>query len=166
MKKASIFLSVFLLVGFLSSGVCASKISHSSKKSIVTQKKKKAPKRKTAKRGEVIKVLVTGYYTPKKGQDDYATGSYRGDMKLNGGKKTFTGKVPKVGMAAVDRKLIPMKTEIYVQEFDLDLVAEDTGGGIKGKRIDIYTGEGEWGLDKALAIGKRTVTIVIGRRAS
>lgn len=166
MKKASIFLSVFLLVGFLSSGVYASKISHSSKNSIVTQKKKKAPKRKTAKRGEVIKVLVTGYYTPKKGQDDYATGSYRGDMKLNGGKKTFTGKVPKVGMAAVDPKLIPMGTQIYIPELDLKLVAEDTGGGIKGKRIDIYTGEGEWGLDKALAIGKRTVTIVIGRRAS
>ncbi|MEF3691970.1 MAG: 3D domain-containing protein [Candidatus Moraniibacteriota bacterium] len=159
-------MSAFLLAIFLSSGVYASKISHSSKKSIVTAKKKKAPKRKNAQRGEVIKVLATAYYAPKKGQDDYATGSYRGDMKLNGGKKTFTGKVPKVGMVAVDPKLIPLGTQIYIPELDLKLVAEDTGGKIKGKRIDIFAGEGEWGLEKALAIGTRKVTVVIGRRVS
>lgn len=157
----------FLLVSFLSSGVYASKISHSSKKSIVTQKKKKAPKRKTVQRGEVIKVLVTGYYTPKKGQNSYATGSYHGDMKLNGGKKTFTGKVPKVGMVATDPRLIPSRTQFYVPELDLKLVAEDKGGAIKGNRIDIYTGEGDWGLKKALEIGNdKIVTVIITRRAS
>ena len=50
---------------------------------------------------------------------------------------TATGKEIKKGMVAVDPKVIPLGTRIEIKDMGI-YVAEDTGGKIKGNRIDIY----------------------------
>jgi 3D (Asp-Asp-Asp) domain-containing protein len=50
---------------------------------------------------------------------------------------TATGKEIKQGMVAVDPKIIPLGARIEIKNMGI-FVAEDTGGKIKGNRIDIY----------------------------
>ncbi len=57
------------------------------------------------------------------------------------GNRTYTGKVAEVGVIAVDPRYIPLRTKVYVigNYGDYGLCrAEDIGGGIKGKRIDVF----------------------------
>jgi len=56
---------------------------------------------------------------------------------------TKTGTVARVGAIAVDPRVIPLNSKLYVQAPDGSwfygvCTAEDTGGKIKGKRIDLY----------------------------
>lgn len=53
------------------------------------------------------------------------------------GNKTATGINPHVGVIAVDPKLIPLGTELYVEGYGYG-EALDTGGSIKGNRIDLF----------------------------
>lgn len=166
--KKSIFLTVLLLLSgsFFNEAQAKKDNNYSEKQSIASMKKKSAPpKKKIAKEGNAIRVLATAYYTPIKGQKKYATKSFRGDMKLNGGGKTSSGKNPEEGVVATDPRVIPTGTKVYIPELELYAVAEDTGGDIKGKRIDVYTGVGEGGLREALDIGRQMVTVIIIRRA-
>lgn len=55
-----------------------------------------------------------------------------------GGGYTATGTKAKYGTLAVDPKVIPYGTKIYIKELDKVFTAEDCGGGIKGNKIDIY----------------------------
>ena len=55
-----------------------------------------------------------------------------------GGGYTATGTKARYGTLAVDPKVIPYGTKVYIKELDRVFVAEDCGGGIKGKIIDIY----------------------------
>lgn len=50
---------------------------------------------------------------------------------------TATGKEVKEGIIAVDPDIIPLGTEVEIKDMGI-FVAEDTGGKIKGNRIDIY----------------------------
>jgi len=50
---------------------------------------------------------------------------------------TATGKVVYEGIIAVDPKVIPLGTEVEIKDLG-KFIAEDTGGKIKGNRIDIY----------------------------
>ena len=66
-----------------------------------------------------------------------ATG-YSADDPLQGTNNiTATGKEIKEGMIAVDSKIIPLGTRVEIKDMGV-FVAEDTGGKIKGNRIDIY----------------------------
>jgi len=98
-----------------------------------------------------VYLFATGYYHPEQGQDFYATGSYEKDLRLNGQGVTATGKKVSKGHVAVDPSVIPLGTEFYSEEHGM-LKAEDTGGRIRGNRIDIFTGDGENGLIKARKI--------------
>ena len=51
---------------------------------------------------------------------------------------TATGTVPKYGTIAVDPSVIPYGTKVYIKELDKVFTAEDTGGAIKGNKIDIF----------------------------
>lgn len=56
------------------------------------------------------------------------------------GNKTHLGTTVRPGVLAVDPKIIPLGSKVYVQYPDGHgeyAVAEDTGGAIKGNRIDI-----------------------------
>lgn len=68
---------------------------------------------------------------------------------------------------AVDPRVIPLGTSVRlefndpeVKQFDGVYTACDTGGAIKGNRIDLYVGEDNKQL--AYAIGRRQATVYIG----
>lgn len=54
------------------------------------------------------------------------------------GSITATGTRPRWGTIAVDPRIIPYGTKVYIPKFNMTFVAEDCGGGIKGNRIDIF----------------------------
>ena len=56
---------------------------------------------------------------------------------------------------AVDRKVIPLGTRIIYN--DIEYIAEDTGGAIKGNRIDIYFDN----HSDALEFGRQTIEIEV-----
>lgn len=71
------------------------------------------------------------------------TSSNRKYMKVvatayTGHDKTATGTTPKWGTIAVDPRVIPYGTKVYIPQFNKVFVAEDCGGSIKGNKIDIY----------------------------
>lgn len=53
------------------------------------------------------------------------------------GYRTASGTWPAVGTVAVDPKVIPLGTRLYVEGYG-EAVAEDTGGLVKGNIIDLY----------------------------
>jgi 3D (Asp-Asp-Asp) domain-containing protein len=66
-----------------------------------------------------------------------ATGYSANDPLQGTNNITATGKEIKKGMVAVDPKIIPLGTQVEIKDIGL-FIAEDTGGKIKGNRIDIY----------------------------
>lgn len=74
-----------------------------------------------------------------------------------GGGYTATGTKAKYGTLAVDPKVIPYGTKVYIKELDKVFTAEDCGGGIKGNKVDIYMNSESacrnWGV--------RTITLQI-----
>lgn len=65
---------------------------------------------------------------------------------------TSLGTIPKWGTIAVDPSVIPYGSVVYIPTFDKYFVALDCGGGIKGKRIDIFMNSEKearkWGVRK------------------
>jgi len=75
---------------------------------------------------------------------------------------TASGTKVRVGVVAVDPKVIPLGTKLYVQSLDGRsdygfCIAEDTGGAIKGNRIDLFFNSGE----EAKKFGVRKVKVYI-----
>lgn len=104
--------------------------------------------------------VVSAYYSPLPGQARYATGSYVGDIRLNGGGVTTASGV-KVAEAPGAFLAAPPCFEFgTVLEFEGmgNYIVLDRGGAIKGSRLDLWMGYGDAGLNAALAWGKRTVT--------
>ena len=67
----------------------------------------------------------------------YRLSFYAGDTE------TATGATPTVGRTiAVDPKVIPLHSHVYIKGMG-EFVAEDTGGLIKGKRIDVFLSSAE-----------------------
>lgn len=67
----------------------------------------------------------------------YAPGPHDNDQW---GSKTFLGTQIRPGIIAVDPRVIPLGSRVYIQYPDGHgeyAIAEDTGGAIKGNRIDI-----------------------------
>lgn len=72
------------------------------------------------------------------------------------GNRTATGTYPRRGTMAVDRGVIPMGSYGYVPGYG-QVHAEDTGGAIKGNRIDLFFET----RGQAVAWGRRTVELYI-----
>ncbi len=72
------------------------------------------------------------------------------------GNTTFTGIWPYEGIVAVDPKVIPLGTKMYVEGYGY-ATAADTGGLIKGNIIDVFMDT----HDKAVNWGRRQVKIYI-----
>ncbi len=71
---------------------------------------------------------------------------------------TFTGTKPIVGKTiAVDPNVIPLGSKVYIPQFNRVFIAEDTGGKIKGNRIDIYMED----YDTCMEWGFKDITIYI-----
>ncbi|MBE7027236.1 MAG: DUF348 domain-containing protein [Ruminococcaceae bacterium] len=76
--------------------------------------------------------------------------------------RTCLGKIPTVGTVAVDPKVIPLGTRMYIESVDGSYVygecfAGDTGGAIKGNRVDLFMAS----RSQALSFGRRQVKVYI-----
>jgi len=81
--------------------------------------------------------------------------AYSADDRVQGtNSTTATGTEVREGIIAVDPDIIPLGTDIEIKGMGL-FVAEDTGGKIKGNRIDIYFDSKE----KAKEFGRQGIWI-------
>lgn len=103
---------------------------------------------------------ISAYYSPVQGQNRYVTGSYAGDIRLNGGgvrgadgTPVFPGMIAAPSTFAFGAKMhIPGIGTVAVH---------DRGGAIKGNRLDVWMGYGDKGLERALKWGKRTLEVKV-----
>jgi 3D (Asp-Asp-Asp) domain-containing protein len=72
------------------------------------------------------------------------------------GNTTYTGIWPYEGIVAVDPKIIPLKSKLFVEGYGF-AEAQDTGGLIKGNIIDVFMDTRE----KALNWGRKQVKVYI-----
>ncbi|HZK43094.1 MAG TPA: 3D domain-containing protein [Syntrophomonadaceae bacterium] len=72
------------------------------------------------------------------------------------GNRTATGQTPQVGMVAVDPSVIPLGSKLYIEGYG-HAVAADTGGSIKGARVDLFMED----RNQCLSWGRRTVKLYI-----
>lgn len=73
--------------------------------------------------------------------------------------RTASGHSAGFGLAAVDPRVIPLGTPLYIEGYGFAL-ASDTGGAIKGKRIDLCMSSHA----ACIAFGRRQVKVHILRR--
>ena len=69
---------------------------------------------------------------------------------------TKSGTMVRPGVVAVDPEIIPLGTEIIIEGLGV-FIAEDTGGAIKGNRLDIYFESRK----EALEFGVQSVNVFI-----
>ena len=124
-----------------------------SSKNIINEKITKEANNKIVKKG-----------TKDIGYDIASRGGSSSAVKLNveatayaGDGITATGTVPKWGTIAVDPKVIPYGTKVYIPRFEKIFVAEDCGGAIKGNIIDIFMNSDSQAYDW----GRRDIEIYI-----
>ena len=112
--------------------------------------------------------IVTAYYSPSPDQDLYVTGSYNGDIRLNGGGvHGADGSDVYPGMIAAPG-IYPFGTRISCPPY-IDGVIHDRGGAIvkagtrnnEHDRLDFWAGQGQGALETALYWGKRTLTCTV-----
>lgn len=110
---------------------------------------------------------ITAYYSPLPCQVRYATGSYTGDIRLNGsGVRSADGTPVYPGMIAAPRTYafgtkmdIPGVGIVSVHDRGGAIVASDREGVYD--RLDVWMGYGDKGLTRALNWGKRTLNVVV-----
>lgn len=78
------------------------------------------------------------------------------------GNRTASGRVAKVGHVAVDPRVIPLGTLLYIKSNDGGpdygfCIAADTGGAIKGKRVDLFF----YTRRECINFGRRKVTVLV-----
>lgn len=104
--------------------------------------------------------IISSYYSPLPNQNKYFTGSFEGDVRLNGeGVTAADGTKVYPGIAAAARRF-PFGTKMEIPGFGI-VAIHDRGGAIKGNRLDIWVGAGEEGLRRAIAWGMRTVEVTV-----
>lgn len=88
-----------------------------------------------------------------------ATGkSYKSNASAySGHSTTSTGQKPKWGTIAVDPKVIPYGTKVYIPYFNKIFVANDCGGAIKGTKIDIFMNSRK----ECYKFGRRNIEIIV-----
>lgn len=92
--------------------------------------------------------------------------AYEGGVQSNGiwAGRTATGRAPVYGVVAVDPSLIPLNSKLYIESTDGGqswiygfCVAGDTGGAIKGNRVDLCYST----VEQCYSFGRRNCTIYV-----
>jgi 3D (Asp-Asp-Asp) domain-containing protein len=120
--------------------------------------------------GDMIMSVVTGSMPGAPGWNVKAT-LYHAGAKGVGNLDALGCKVVAMRTAAVDRKLIPKGSILYIKEtaglkmpdgsrHDGYWYASDTGGAIKGKRIDLFTGFNAASMNPIKALNLATLSAV------
>lgn len=111
---------------------------------------------------------ISAYYSPIEGQTKYVTGSYEGDIRLNGsGVNSADGTPVYPGMIAAP-STYAFGTKMNIPGVGI-VAVHDRGGAIvhageRGHvydRLDIWMGYGDAGLSRALNWGKRNVEVTV-----
>ena len=82
--------------------------------------------------------------------------------------RTASGKLVSQGIIAADPRVLPLGSRVHVQAGDWsgEYLVADTGGAIKGRKIDIWTPS----TREAMRFGRRTVKLTVlsygGKRAA
>lgn len=93
---------------------------------------------------KTIQVVATAYSASEPGNSGLTAAGY--DITKN----------PSMKLIAVDPKIIPLGTKVWVEGYG-EAIAGDTGGNIKGNRIDVLLPS----KDQANQWGRKTVTVRI-----
>lgn len=121
---------------------------------IVGEKIVKQPKNRIVERGTKKPANQIAGLTYSKAMNVKATGYTPYDAGCNG--ITYTGAKAQKGVIAVDPRVIPLGSKVYVPGYGT-AVAADVGGAIKGNKIDLcYSSKSE-----AYGWGVRNVTVYI-----
>lgn len=111
---------------------------------------------------------ISAYYSPCEGQERYATGSYSGDIRLNGsGVNSADGTPVYPGMVAAP-KTYPFGTKMSIPGIGT-IAIHDRGGAIvqageRGQeydRLDVWMGYCDAGLQRALTWGKKALDVTV-----
>ncbi|EPC8411098.1 3D domain-containing protein [Bacillus thuringiensis] len=86
-----------------------------------------------------------------------ATGYSNVADELGGGDLTAIGTGVRWGVIAVDPNVIPLGSKVYIPAFGRTFIAEDTGGMIKGNRIDVFFNHG----DQARTWGRKNIEVYV-----
>ena len=86
------------------------------------------------------------------------TVAYQGYGKAFPRHKTFRGYNTDYRTIAVDPRQIPYGSRVYINGTG-PYIAEDTGGAIRGRRLDIYFGDGAEAYREAIEWGRREVEV-------
>lgn len=143
-RKSFMMIAVGLLLALLVVGMKAKlkqKItSTTSPKIIITKQKQSSPQKKVGLPTTGVKQQVQKESTKyklasrSKRPADYLL---RATAYTHTGNRTASGIWPKRGHVAVDPKLIPLGTKLFVEGYG-PAVAVDTGDAIKGHRMDVF----------------------------
>ncbi|MDA8227375.1 MAG: 3D domain-containing protein [Desulfitobacterium hafniense] len=77
------------------------------------------------------------------------------------GNPTATGVYPREGLIAVDPRVIPLGSRVYVEGYGY-AIAADTGGAIKGNKVDVFFPS----LSRCLEWGRRSVKLFLLKSTS
>lgn len=109
------------------------KVSGNSTSSSISQNSNSSSNNNVVRTVNVVATAYTGYST------------------------TSTGQKPVWGTIAVDPKVIPYGTKVYIPQFGRTFIANNTGGAIKGNKIDIFMNTKK----ECYNWGRRTIEIQI-----
>lgn len=119
-------------------------------KKLIKENISKEPVDKIVKKGIKEEFIVASRGSNSRHMNVEAT-AYAGDGI------TSTGTRPKWGTIAVDPKIIPYGSKVYIPQFNKTFTAEDCGGAIKGNIIDIFMGSNS----EAHKWGRRRIDIYV-----
>ncbi len=111
---------------------------------------------------------ISAYYSPLPCQEKYTTGSYKGDIRLNGngtngadGTPVYPGMIAAPSSYSFGTKMfIPGVGTVAVHDRGGAIVENDGENGVYD-RLDIWMGYGDIGLQRALNWGKRNVDVTV-----
>lgn len=133
-----------------------------TERTLVSEKTVKEPVDKVILVGTKKKPVVSTASTPTEYKAVYTMKATAYTYGEDGGNRTATGIRPYRGVVAVDPSVIPLGSKLYIETSDGSFVygnavAADTGGAIKGNRVDIFfESNGE-----CISFGRRTVNVYI-----